>query len=45
MMNPIALTAIALGFLVFLIGIRLIIKRMKLAGTVISLLVLLRDFV
>ena len=37
-MNPIALTTIAFGVLLFLFGIVLIIKRMKIAGTVISLL-------
>ena len=38
MMNPIALTTIAFGVLLFLFGIVLIIKWMKIAGIVISLL-------
>lgn len=38
MMNPIALTTIALGVLLFLIGIILITKRMKIAGIVVLFL-------
>ena len=38
MMNPIALTTIALGVLLFLIGIVLITKRMKIAGIVVLFL-------
>lgn len=38
MVNPIALTTFALGGLLFLIGIVLITKRIKMAGFVISLL-------
>ncbi len=37
-MNPIALAIIALGVLLSLIGIVLIIKRMRIAGIIISLL-------
>ena len=38
MMNPIALGAMALGILLLLFGIVLIVKRIKVAGIVLSLL-------
>jgi hypothetical protein len=38
MMNPIALVTIAIGVLLLLFGIFMVVKRMRIAGIVISLL-------